>query len=103
MAHFAGPAYWVQEGTPHVAPEISDGIRRGVALVGVHQPQAPANDGIYDGYAGPADVLGVHHFHAHPHFETGLLAFCQLGGGSREGGTVVEISLVFIYYVGLHC
>lgn len=65
MTHFAGPAYWVQEGAPHVAPEIRDGVVRGVALVFVHQTQTAADDGVYGGQAGPTHVFGVHHLHAH--------------------------------------
>ena len=65
MTHFAGPAYGVQEGTPHVAPEISNDIVGGVTLVRVHQPQTATDDGVDGGHAGSAHVFGVHHLHTH--------------------------------------
>lgn len=82
MTHGAGPAYRVQQGTPHVAPEIRDGVFGGVALVGVHEPQAATNNRVYDGHAGPTHVFGVHHLHAHPYSEGGPHVLGQL---EREG------------------
>lgn len=79
MTHFAGPAQRMQEGAPHVAPEVRDDVLGGVALVRVHQPQTAANNGVYDGHAGPAHMFGVHHLHTHSHSEGGPHALRQLG------------------------
>ena len=84
MTHFAGPAYRVQEGTPHVAPEVKGGVFGGFALVRVHQPQTAADDLVYGGHTGATNVFGVHHLHIHTYSERGLHAFCQLEGGQRE-------------------
>lgn len=86
MTHFAGPAYRVQEGTPHVAPKVRDGVLGGVALVCIHQPHTAANNRVYAGHAGPTHVFGVHHLHTYTRFERGLHALCQLGRGQKEGG-----------------
>ncbi len=86
MTHFAGPAYRVQEGTPHVAPEIRDSVLRGVTLVRIHQLNAAADNRVYDGHAGPTHVFGVHHLHTHTYSERGPHALCQLGRGQKECG-----------------
>lgn len=78
MTHFAGPADPVHEGARHVAPEIRDDIRGGVALVLVNQPQTAACDGVYDSHAGSAHVFVVHHLHAHADSERVLHALHQL-------------------------
>lgn len=78
MTHFVGPANRVHEGTRHVAPEIRDDILRRVALVYVHQTQTAADDGVYEGHAGPAHVFGVHHLHAHADSERVFHALRQL-------------------------
>lgn len=94
MTHFTGPAYRVQEGTPHVAPEIWDGVLRGVALVGIHQPHTATNNRVYDGNAGPTHVFGVHHLHTHTYSKRGPHALCQLGRRQKEGGKGTEMLIM---------
>lgn len=79
MTNFAGPAYRVDEGTPHVAPKVRDGVFRGIALVCVHQPQTATDDRLDDGNAGATHVFGVHHLHPHAYSERGLHSLCKLG------------------------
>ncbi len=83
MTHSAGPAYRVQEWTPHVTPEVRNNIFRGVALVCVHQPQTATNDGVYNGHTGAAHMFGIHHLHPHANSEGSPHALCQLGEDSR--------------------
>lgn len=97
MTHFAGPAYWVQKWTPHVAPEVKGGVFRGFALVCIHQPQTAADDLVYGGHTGATHVFGVHHLHIHTYSERGLHAFCQLGRGRRERWQRDEILVGFIF------
>lgn len=78
VTHGLGPAQWVDKRTPHVAPEVEDHVVGDVALVGVHQPETAANDGVDDGQAGAAHVFGVHHLHACADPERGLHALRQL-------------------------
>lgn len=84
VTNFAGPAYWVQEGTPHVAPKVRDNVFGGIALVCVHQPQTATNNRFNDGHTGPTHVFGVHHLHTHAYSERGPHALCQLGRGQKE-------------------
>lgn len=89
MTHSSGPAYRVQEGTPRVTPEIGDDVLRGVALVGVHQPQATADVGVHDGHACPAHMFGIHHLYTHADPERVLHAFCKLGRGKATDADFV--------------
>lgn len=78
MTNFARPANRVDEGTPHVAPKVRDGVLRGIALVRVHQPQTAADNRVDDGDAGATDVFRVHHLQAHACSERGLHSLCKL-------------------------
>lgn len=57
----AGPAYVVDEGAEHVAPEV---IRSVLALL-IDQPEATANDLLHQRHPCPAQVVLVHHLHPH--------------------------------------
>lgn len=94
MTHSFGPADRVQEGTPHVAPEIRDCVFRGVALVFIHQPQTATNNRVYDGHTSPTHVFGVHHLHTHTYSEKGLHALCQLGRRQKEGDRGKEMLIM---------
>lgn len=85
MTHTARPASRVQQGTPHVAPEIRDDVLRGIALVCVHQPQTTTDNGVYDGDTGPTHISGVHHLQTHAYSERGPHVFCQLEEREQAG------------------
>ena len=61
MADAARPANVVDERAVHVAPEVVGAI----LAVLVHQPQAAADHLLHQGHSCPAQVVLVHHLHAH--------------------------------------
>lgn len=85
MADSEGPAYGMQQGTPHVTPKIGHGVVGGIALVCVHQLQTTTDDCRNAAYSGLTHMLGVHDLHARAHFDRGLHAFGQLGEACENG------------------
>jgi len=70
----ARPADAVDERAVHVAPEVI----RAILAVLVHQPQAAADHLLHQGHARPAQVVLVHHLHAHQLLKGELQIFMHL-------------------------
>ena len=74
VADAARPADVVDERAVHVAPEVV----LAVLAVLVHQPQAPADHLLHQGHPRPAQVVLVHHLHAHQLLKGELQAVVHL-------------------------
>lgn len=61
VSNATGPAYVMDEGTEHMAPEVI-----GVVLTFlIDQPEAPSNDLLHQCHPCPAQVVLVHHLYPH--------------------------------------
>lgn len=61
VSNATGPAYVMDEGTEHMAPEVI-----GVVLTFlIDQPEATSNDLLYQRHPCPAQVVLVHHLYPH--------------------------------------
>lgn len=61
VSNAAGPAYAVDEGTEHMAPEV---IRVVLAFL-IDQPEATSDDLLHQRHPCPAQVVLVHHLYPH--------------------------------------
>lgn len=68
VSNAAGPAYAMDEGTEHMAPEV---IRVVLALL-IDQPEATADDLLHQRHPCPAQVVLVHHLYPHQLLEREL-------------------------------
>ena len=83
VADAARPADVVDERAVHVAPEVV----RAVKAVLVHQPQPASDHLLHQGHPRPAQVVLVHHLHAHQLLKGELQVFVHLA--EQEGEIII--------------
>lgn len=74
VSNAAGPAYVMDKGTEHMAPEV---IRPVLALL-IDQPEATSDYLLHQRHPCPAQVVLVHHLYPHQPLEGELHVFVYL-------------------------
>lgn len=77
VSNAAGPAYAMDEGTEHMAPEV---IRVVLAFL-IDQPEATSDDLLHQRHPCPAQVVLVHHLYPHQLLEGELQVLVYLWRG----------------------
>lgn len=75
VSNTARPAYAMDEGTEHMAPEVI----RVVLTFLIDQPEATSDDLLHQRHPCPAQVVFVHHLYSHQLLERKLQVIVYLG------------------------